>query len=234
MIIIYDIKEKILNNRKLTIELDSSTRNRNNVELFVIQKYMSLFGPFGPIDKQGVIALNTDTNQEIPEKDWPQALVTEANVLKGETPFAWGLFRNLYIVAAVFLGLSIIAPIINKNRIQNQAASMALTNEGFNSIAAGDVLAVALLTPDVGHMSLMKVVKIDGDSLFVKKNKNKVQSFEASATASLDHSDAAYEPEEIPCMLGSFKSHKGIVPHKTAANPNTQAIATAVGIEKAK
>lgn len=235
MIIIYNIKEKTLNSRTLSIEKDPLTRNKSNIQLFVVQKYLDLFGPMAPLGAQEVIAVDTDLDQQIDKKQWPDSISAEAKRLKEDTPYAWGLFRNLFIIIGIFGLLAIIGPIIQKNRAARTAANMETQKADYASVNTGDVLTVRYLSAEgISGVSLMKVVRINGDTIVVRRNKIISDNLLPDESANMDHSDATFEPTHESFMLAGFKQYQNLTPFPDADGHRTMAIASALGIEKAK
>lgn len=238
MIIIYDVLEKTLNSRNISIETDPVTHKKANVELLVLQRYLSIFGPFATFGRQEVIAINSDLQQEIPKKEWPAPLKAAAQQLKDETPFAWGLFRNVYIVAGVFAALTVITPMLNKNRAARATEDAGAIEARFATTAAGDLLKVALLGNADGSgqhgVTLMKVVRKNADTLVVKRHKEVSEGFDIEATNSLDRNDAAFSNEEEKYAANSFTQSKILVPFPDESGKSPMAHATARDIEKAK
>lgn len=60
------------------------------------------------IDSQG---------NDIPRKYWNESLVIKAKEEKAKIPFQIGLFRNFFIFVAILAVLSIVMPIVNKNKV---------------------------------------------------------------------------------------------------------------------
>lgn len=231
MFIIYDIKEKTLNSRTVLTEIDPLTRSKSNVQLDVYQQYLSLFGPFGPISMQQVRAIDLERNIEIPKKEWSEELKSEAQNLKADTPFAWRLFRNIYIIAGVFVAMSVIAPIVNKNRAEKAALTSEATAASLAAVAPGDVLRVFLMpSPEMTQpqVTLMKVVRIDGDTLVVKGHKEVKQGFSAEDASALDHQDDAFNAEEKKYNFRNFKSNKLISEFPASSHKNIGTVLDAV------
>lgn len=223
MFIIYDIKEKTLNSRTVLTEIDPLTRSKSNVQLDVYQQYMSLFGPFGPISMQQVRAIDLERHIEIPKKEWSEELKSEAQNLKADTPFAWRLFRNIYIIAGVFVAMSVITPIVNKNRAEKAAVTSAATAASLAAVAPGDILRVFLMpSPQMTEpqVTLMKVVRIDGDTLVVKGHKEVKKGFSAEDASALDHDDVAFNAEEKKYSFRNFKNNKLISEFPEDAHKN--------------
>lgn len=231
MFIIYDIKEKTLNSRTVLIETDSLTRSKSDVQLDVYQQYMSIFGPLGPIGVQQVRAIDLNQNIEIPKKEWSEELKSEAQNLKAETPFAWRLFQNIFIIAGVFIGLSVIGPILNKNRAEKAAVASEARAASLVAVAPGDVLRIFLMpSPEMTEplVTLMKVVRIEGDTLVVKGHKEVKKGFSAEDAAALDHHDAAFNEEEKKYNFRNFKSNKLISEFPASSHKNIGTVLDAV------
>lgn len=239
MIIIYDINEKVLNSRNISISATLDSKEKKNVELFVKQKYLSLFGPIGTLGLQEVIAVDTVSDAIIPKKQWTEELKTEAKYLKDETPFAWGLFRNLYIIAGVFLALIVVAPVLNKNRAANETERLKAMEADFSTTGPGDLLMVFLHGNADGSgskgVTMMKVLRLSGDTLVVKRHKEIAAGFKTEDAAALDHKDEAFKPDEEKYKLGAYNDrNKILLPFPSADNTSPSAVASVRDIEKAK
>lgn len=239
MIIVYSINEKILNSKKLFIAQSNEGSGKSNVELTVHQQYLSLFGPMGPLGFQRVEAFDLDRNEAIPPKKWSDEIKQEAQNLKAETPYAWGLFRNTFIIAGVFLALFLIMPIVNQNRAKNQAADLTLMKEKFKTTAPEDILRVSLLgNADGGGergITLMKIVRMNGDSLVVKRHEKVLPGFTADVADALDAKDSSFQNKEEKFQLkhyNTYEVHKILLPFPDESQSSPSAIGTVLDIDK--
>lgn len=233
--IFYNINERKLNSKKVLLETNSIPGVKKNVQLTVSQNYLSLLGPFAPFGLQYVTAFDLDTNQLIETKNWTPELKEQAKILKKETPYAWGLFRNTFIVAGLFAALFMIAPIMNKNHMASAAEDQERIKTAFSKIKHGDLLRVALSPKEqqAGGVTLMKVVRISGDTLVIKRHKEVAEGFRTEACSTLDHSEAAYQLQEEKYNMKNFNSYHLIMPFATKENTSPAYVGTAQDIETA-
>ncbi|MEH6305906.1 hypothetical protein RYH73_09655 [Olivibacter sp. CPCC 100613] len=177
MIFIYTFIDKQLAQKSLRKALKNS-QVEEPLQLTVTQRYISWLGPWFPAGPK-TNRLYTAQGREIPKVDWSDAIKTEAKTLKENVPFQIGFFRNTIIFLTAIAILSIIMPKINAKKSAETTAAKEALYKRLAQIKTGDILRVSFInTVDEQSMNgigLIKVMKIEGDSIFIARSKTVVE-----------------------------------------------------------
>lgn len=232
MITICNIRTKTLNTKKLSIKKDESFKELASALLKVDQKHLFLFGLVFPLSGQKVTITDTLRNQEIPQKEWAAEWTAEVKKLNRKTPVDWSVYKHSFILTGTFSTLILLNFLFisykSSNIIQNQQNRKAK----FADIQAGDRIIVALpgnpnevAAPD---LTSMKIIRIHGDTLVVKRNKepNTDTKFISINTTEESPSDIT---EEEKFKLSTYLDQQMLSPFNT-----NESIASAISVEKAR
>lgn len=233
MITICNIRTKTINTKKLSLKKDEGFMGMTSALLKIDQKHLSVFGLIFPLGRQKAIITDILKNQEIPRQEWAAEWTAEAKKLNRKTPVDWSVYKHSFILTGTLSTFVLLNFLFisykSSNIVQNQQNRKAK----FADIQAGDRIIVALpgnpnevAAPDLASM---KVIRIQGDTLVVKRNKeSNTEARFASVNTSEDPLDDTTTEEE-KFKLSTYLDQQVLSSFSTNEN-----IASAVSIEKAR
>ncbi|MBS0027139.1 hypothetical protein ACTJJ0_11420 [Chitinophaga sp. 22321] len=143
----------------------------NGVTIVVLQRYVWWLGPMMPSMKYGVAFC--DNGDKIPVAKWTPEITAKYKELKATTKTPLRLWRGMIVIPAIFLVLVLVAQIAKRTKANDdkefteyvnhpQAGDIFYANTGGTLVRSENS---ATTTNDV--YALFKVIKIDGDSIFL-------------------------------------------------------------------
>lgn len=177
MIFIYSINEKQLIQKNIQGKLKNAQVEESFV-LAISQHYISWLGPWFPASVKKS-RLYTIQGKEILKADWSDLIKNEAEVLKEAVPFQIGFFRNTIIFLIAIAVLSVVMPKINAKKSAEAATRKETLYNRLRQLKQGDILRVSFInTADeqsINGIGLVKVMKIEGDSIFIVRSNTLVE-----------------------------------------------------------
>lgn len=119
------------------------------------------------IDSQG---------NDIPRKYWNESLVIKAKEEKAKIPFQIGLIRNFFIFVAILAVLSIVMPIVNKNKVAIDIENNL--NQRISDIKAGDIYHCYFRDDKANDLgiSTMKITKVQADTISFVTSEERIEN----------------------------------------------------------
>lgn len=199
MIFIYSINEKQLSQKNIQGKLKNAQVEESFI-LTISQHYISWLGPWFPASVKKS-RLYTAQGKEIPKVDWSDHIKKEANALKAAVPFQIGFFRNTIIFLVAIAILSVVMPKINAKKSAETATRKETLYNRLRQLKQGDILRVSFInTADEQSMNgigLVKVMKIEGDSIFIVRSNTLVEDNMDNTRGELSISDFGTNEDHV-------------------------------------
>jgi hypothetical protein len=146
---------------------------KSTLQMHIMQKYTSWFGPMAPHHKYGVLEC-TACDQTVPNKKWEDSLDAVYKKHKAEAKTPLKLWQNMIVIPLIFLLLYAYTQFGPRNpfglRDYKQAAIE--TTAQLQHVKQGDVLYINFGADSANDVSsafgIVKIDKIVGDKVFLK------------------------------------------------------------------
>jgi hypothetical protein len=203
------------------------------VTIVVLQRYVWFVGPMMPSLKYGVAFC--DNGERIPAAKWTPDITAKYKALKATTKTPLRLWRGMIVIPAFILVLAVVAQFTKNMKASSDkelAAYIADPHPGdiFYASTGGTLVRNENSATTTNNVyALFKVIKIDGDNIFVAQgNANRVSTpehfineYTSGFWSDLKKETTAFSDTPITISLQSLKKYSffAIVPHKEDDSP---------------